>query len=77
MNIITFIFLKPTLQTSHEYALAESKQMGFIGDLFKNTLVIKTFSSHSQDQSLLEDSQNETIQKAENAEWITFKADSW
>lgn len=77
MNIITFIFLKPTLQTSHEYALAESKQMGFIGDLFKNTLVIKTFASHSLDQSLLEDSQNETIQKAENAEWITFKADSW
>jgi ATP-binding cassette subfamily B protein len=77
MNIITFIFLKPTLQTSHDYALAESKQMGFIGDLFKNTLIVKTFSSHSLDQSLFENFQKETLQKAKNAEWITFKADSW
>lgn len=77
MNIITFIFLKPTLQTSHDYALAESKQMGFIGDLFKNTLIIKTFSSHSLDQSLFKCFQKETLQKAKNAEWVTFKADSW
>jgi ATP-binding cassette subfamily B protein len=76
MNAITLFFLKPTLQTSHDYAHAESRQMGFIGDLFKNTLIIKTFCSQSLDQNLFENFQKETLQKAKDAEWVTFKADS-
>ena len=77
MNLITFLFLRPTLETSHDYALAESKQMGFVGDLFKNTLTLKTFASSSLDRNLFEGFQKETLQKAKDAEWVIFKADSW
>lgn len=76
MNVITFFFLKPTLQTAHDYAQSEGKLLGFIADLFKNTLTVKTFSSHQLDQNLLQNLQEENIQKAKDTEWVTFKADS-
>lgn len=76
MNIITFFFLSPTLQTADQYAYSESKLLGFIGDLLKNILLIKTFSSYSVDHAVLQQLQDKNTQKSLATEWVSFRADS-
>ena len=76
MNAVTFLFYRPTIQTAEESASSESKLYGFMGDLFRNNLLIKTFLSSDIDQSLLKNLQNEVTQNAKKSEWVTFKADT-
>ena len=76
MNVITFFFLQPALQTADQYASSESRLLGFVGDLFKNIVLIKTFPSNALDQTLLHDLQNKNAKQSTEAEWVSFRADS-
>ena len=75
MNLITFFFYKDTLKTTADYTNSEIKLIGFIGDLLKNIILIKTFNSNKIDQLIMSNIQQETTLKSKTAEWVTFKAD--
>ena len=76
MNIITFFFLQPALETADKYAFSESRLLGFVGDLFKNIILIKTFPSNALDQTLLDELQHKNAKQSTEAEWVSFRADS-
>ena len=77
MNIITLIFLKSSFQNAKQYSRSEGKLLGFINDLFRNIIVIKTYPLNQTDSDFLEDFQQETIQSGLNAEWTAFKTDTF
>ncbi|MBT4880181.1 MAG: ABC transporter ATP-binding protein [Alphaproteobacteria bacterium] len=76
MNLVTFLFAKKSIHFSDEYASSENKLLGHIGDLFRNILVLKTFSGRNIDDRLTLSLQNSEKTRARRIEWITFKADS-
>ena len=76
MNVITFFFLRPALQTADKYAHSESRLLGFIGDRLKNIFLMKTFPSNALDQTLLHELQNKNAKQSTETEWVSFKADS-
>jgi ATP-binding cassette, subfamily B, bacterial len=77
MNLITLLFLKPTLLAFNTYAQSESKVLGCINDLFRNSLAVKVFPTSALDQNLLKSLQSDAIESSKTAEWTTFKADTW
>jgi ATP-binding cassette, subfamily B, bacterial len=75
MNVVTFLFAQKNIELSHLYALSENKLLGYVGDLFRNIIVIKTSVFLGYDQTMTEKHQLSEKNAAFNLEKLTFQSD--
>jgi ABC-type multidrug transport system fused ATPase/permease subunit len=73
---VTFLFTQKSISVSDQYATRENKLLGFVADIFRNMILVKTSPTCRQDQSHLSQLQSNEIHAARQVEWTTYKADS-
>lgn len=73
---ITFLFTQKSINISDHYATCENKLLGFVADIFRNMILVKTSPPCGQDHTHLSQLQSREIHAAKRVEWTTYKADS-
>ncbi len=76
MNWITYHFAKKSFYTSNAQAFAENKLLGHIGDLFRNSISTRIFSSNCIDDALTQKFQTRELLESKKLEKISFYTDS-
>lgn len=75
MNLITLFFLKSTFKATDRYSRAQGHLFGFMSDLFRNALAVKTSKTATTDLTIFNTLQGETTFCEKATEYVAFKAD--